>query len=70
MNLPLHLPDELIDTLTAKKLRNKMKVMIGAATANETFGKESKSDGYGTNAGYAIKLAKRVTANSAWRLVT
>jgi len=51
---------KVIDTLKAKGLRNKVKVMVGGAPVNEKFAKDIGADGYGSDAGEAVDLAKKL----------
>jgi corrinoid protein of di/trimethylamine methyltransferase len=54
---------EVIDTLKAKGLRDKVKVMVGGAPVNEKFAKDIGADGYGSDAGEAVDLAKKLIKN-------
>jgi len=49
---------KVIDTLAEKGLRDRVKVMVGGAPVNEKFAKGIGADGYGTDAGEAVELAK------------
>jgi corrinoid protein of di/trimethylamine methyltransferase len=53
---------EVIDALVAAGVRDQVKIMIGGAPVNETFGKEIGADGYSDNANSAAVLAKRLVA--------
>lgn len=45
-------------------MRNKVKVMIGGAVANEQWAKEIGADGYGRNAVDAVEVAKSLVGKS------
>lgn len=49
---------KVIDTLSQKGLRDRVKVMVGGAPVNEKFANDIGSDGYGADAGEAVELAK------------
>lgn len=53
---------EIINILENKKLRNKIKVIIGGAPVNEAFAKKIKADGYGKDAVAAVRLIERLTS--------
>ena len=50
----------VIDTLVAEGLRDKVKVLVGGAPVNEEFAMQIGADGYSSNANGAVLLAKRV----------
>lgn len=50
----------VIDTLAAEGLRDKVKVLVGGAPVNEAFAVKIGADGYSSNANAAVILAKRV----------
>lgn len=50
----------VIDTLAAEGLRDKVKVLVGGAPVNEEFAMRIGADGYSSNANGAVLLAKRV----------
>ncbi len=49
---------DVIKGLEQKKLRNKVKVIIGGAPANEDFAKKIGADGYGEDASAAVSLVE------------
>jgi corrinoid protein of di/trimethylamine methyltransferase len=49
---------KVVDMLTEKGLRDRVKVMIGGAPVNEKFATDIGADGYGADAGEAVELAK------------
>lgn len=49
---------ETIDALIESGLRQKVKVIIGGAPITQEFAEEIGADGYGSDAGAAIKIAK------------
>jgi corrinoid protein of di/trimethylamine methyltransferase len=51
---------KVIDTLTARGLRGKVKVMVGGAPVNEKFAHDIGADGYGTDAGSSVDLARKL----------
>jgi len=51
---------EIIDTLKAKKLRDKVKVIVGGASVNAEFAKSIGADGYAVEAGTGVELAKKL----------
>ena len=50
----------VIDTLVAEGLRDKVKVLVGGAPVNEEFAMQIGADGYSSTANGAVLLAKRV----------
>lgn len=50
----------VIDTLAAEGLRDKVKVLVGGAPVSEAFALKIGADGYSSNANAAVILAKRV----------
>ena len=55
---------KVIDTLTAKGLKESVKVIVGGAPVNEKFAKDIGADGYAPDAGEAASLAKRLMENT------
>ena len=53
---------EIIQTLKAKKLRDKVKVIVGGASVNAEFAKSIGADGYAVEAGTGVELAKKLLA--------
>jgi 5-methyltetrahydrofolate--homocysteine methyltransferase len=53
----IHMP-EVIDALRGAGLRDQLKVIIGGAPVTQEYADEIGADGYGADAGVAIKLAK------------
>ncbi len=53
---------KVIDELTAKGLREKVRVMIGGAPIDAAFSQRIGADGYGSNAAAAVDLARNLTA--------
>lgn len=51
---------DVIKGLEQKKLRNKVKVIIGGAPANEDFAKRIGADGYGEDASAAVSLVEEL----------
>lgn len=49
---------DVVTGLEQKKLRNKVKVIIGGAPANEDFAKRIGADGYGEDASSAVSLVE------------
>lgn len=49
---------EVIDLLSEKNIREQVKVLIGGAPVTEAFCREIGADGYGPDAGSAVRLAK------------
>ena len=56
---------EVINTLKAKKLRDKVKVIVGGASVNAEFAKSIGADGYAVEAGTGVELAKKLLAAAA-----
>jgi 5-methyltetrahydrofolate--homocysteine methyltransferase len=52
--------ERIIDTLKARGVRNRVKVMIGGAPVNEKFARDIGADGYAPDAGEAVQLAKKL----------
>ncbi len=50
----------VIESLTAAGLREKVKIMVGGAPLNERFAEDIGADGYGHDAGEAVALAKEL----------
>lgn len=53
---------DVVDALVAAGVRDQVKIMVGGAPVNETFGKEIGADGYSDNANSAAVLAKQLVA--------
>jgi 5-methyltetrahydrofolate--homocysteine methyltransferase len=53
---------EIIQTLKAKKLRDKVKIIVGGASVNAEFAKSIGADGYAVEAGTGVELAKKLIA--------
>ena len=51
---------KVIDTLAERKLRDKVKVMVGGAPVNEKFAHDIGADGYGADAGSSVDLARKL----------
>ena len=51
---------EIIQTLKVKKLRDKVKVIVGGASVNAEFAKSIGADGYAVEAGTGVELAKKL----------
>jgi 5-methyltetrahydrofolate--homocysteine methyltransferase len=49
---------EVIDLLSEKNIREQVKVLIGGAPVTEAFCQEIGADGYGADAGSAVRIAK------------
>lgn len=50
-----------IELLTVRRLREKYKVMVGGAPANQKWADDIGADGYAENAALAVQKAKRLT---------
>ena len=55
---------EIIQTLKVKKLRDKVKVIVGGASVNAEFAKSIGADGYAVEAGTGVELAKKLISAS------
>jgi 5-methyltetrahydrofolate--homocysteine methyltransferase len=53
---------ETIDQLESDGLRGSVKVLIGGAPVNQAYADEIGADGYASDAGAAIKVAKELGA--------
>jgi len=51
---------KIIDALTERGLREKVKVMVGGAPVNEKFAREIGADGYAPDAGASVEVAKQL----------
>jgi len=51
---------KVIDLLTQRKLREKMKVMVGGAPVSRRWAEEIGADGYGENAIEAVRVARQL----------
>ncbi|MFO7557315.1 MAG: corrinoid protein [Desulfobacterales bacterium] len=49
---------EVIDLLSDNKLRDSVKVIVGGAPVTEEYSREIGADGYGSDAGSAVRIAK------------
>lgn len=52
--------EQVIQQLEEKKLRNKVKVIIGGAPVNQDFADKIKADGYGQDAAQAVTLIEKL----------
>ena len=50
----------VIDALEASHLKDKVRVMIGGAPVNQNFAKNIGADGFGQDAGEAVKVARQL----------
>jgi len=53
---------EVINLLKEKKLRSKVKVIVGGASVNEEFARSIGADGYAVEAGTGVELVKKLLA--------
>ncbi len=53
---------EVINILKEKKLRDKVKVVVGGASVNEQFASSIGADGYAVEAGSGVELVKKLIA--------
>jgi len=53
--------EDVITELQKKKMRNKVKVMIGGAPVNEEFANRIGADGYAEDAAQAVRLVDKLT---------
>ncbi len=51
---------ETIDAITASGLRDRVKILIGGAPVTQAFADQINADGYGPDAGSAVKTAKAI----------
>jgi len=51
---------KVIDALSAKGIRNDVKVVVGGAPVNEKYARDIGADGYAPDAGESVELAKRL----------
>jgi 5-methyltetrahydrofolate--homocysteine methyltransferase len=51
---------KVIDALSAKGIRNDVKVVVGGAPVNEKYARDIGADGYAPDAGESVALAKRL----------
>ena len=51
---------KVLDALSEKGLRDKVKVMVGGAPVNDKYAKDIGADGYAQDAGESVDLAKRL----------
>ncbi len=51
---------KVIDVLTSKGLRDSVKVIVGGAPVNNKFARDIGADGYATDAGSSVDLAKQL----------
>ena len=51
---------KVIDTLVARGLRDRVKVIVGGAPLNAKFANDIGADGYGADAGSSVDLARRL----------
>lgn len=52
---------DVIDLLSENNLRDQVKVLVGGAPVSEEYAREIGADGYGADAGSAVRLAKSFT---------
>lgn len=52
--------ERVIQELSTKGLRDKLKVMVGGAPVSESFAEKIGADGYGADAAAAVQLARRL----------
>jgi len=50
----------VINMLKERKLRDKVKVVVGGASVNEAFAKSIGADGYAVEAGSGVELVKKL----------
>lgn len=53
---------EVINTLKEKKMRDKVKVVVGGASVNEAFAESIGADGYAVEASSGVELVKKLLA--------
>ncbi len=53
---------EVITTLKEKKMRDKVKVVVGGASVNDAFAKSIGADGYAVEASSGVELVKKLLA--------
>jgi 5-methyltetrahydrofolate--homocysteine methyltransferase len=51
---------KVIDALTARGLREKVRVMVGGAPVNAKFAADIGADGYGADAGSSVDVARKL----------
>lgn len=51
---------KIINTLAEEELRDHVKVIVGGAPVNAKFARDIGADGYGTDAGEAVALSKKI----------
>ncbi len=56
----MHEMKEVITWLEEKKLRDKVKVMVGGAPVTEEYAREISADGYASNAAEAVERANEL----------
>ncbi len=56
---------EVISALENAGIRNQVKILIGGAPVSEEFTEEIKADGYGADAGSAVRIAKKLIQGEA-----
>jgi 5-methyltetrahydrofolate--homocysteine methyltransferase len=54
---------EVIDGLSRKGMREKVRVMVGGAPVNEKFARDIGADGYAPDGPSAVDLAKQLMKN-------
>ena len=55
----------IIEMLSAEKLRDRVKVIVGGAPVNQSWADKIGADGYSENALTAVKLAKGLVAKNS-----
>jgi 5-methyltetrahydrofolate--homocysteine methyltransferase len=53
---------EVINRLKEKKMRDKVKVVVGGASVNEAFAESIGADGYAVEASSGVELVKKLLA--------
>ena len=51
---------KIINALTESGLRDKIKLMVGGAPANDTYPRQIGADGYAADAGESVDIAKEL----------
>ncbi len=56
--------EKTIDLLKEKKLREKLKIIVGGASVNQQFAESIGADGYAPEAGTAVEWVKKALKSS------
>lgn len=56
----------IIEELSKKGLREKVKIMVGGAPVTQNFATQIKADGYASNANGAVTLARELIESKEW----